>query len=101
MNKDAMINELLQMDGHCTKSSLMPGDVIETWSGNIGVISSARTVINGCSIEWNMDLPDVIEHGHCPTYAVKFLKRVSEKEAWWEASEFGRIVDLCPARFYS
>jgi len=92
---------LIELDGQCTKPHLLPGDVIETMAGNIGVITCAKTTINGRCISWNEKMPEVIEHGHIPCYCVEFFEgNGAEKHAWWYSSEFKRVVALGVVRDY-
>lgn len=93
---------LLGMDGRCTRPHLVPGDVIETHFGDVGVISEAHVVINGRPYSFREELPDHIEHGWPPSYEVQFFtkKQPSLKQAWWDATEFKRVIALTPAREY-
>jgi len=94
-----MMNTELVKDTRCGKPNLLPGDILETKGGDLVVITEAKTIINGGKYEWNDEFPsqDEIEHGWPPCYAVNYLPGYEgEKIAWWQASEFKRIVALGP-----
>jgi len=72
----------------------LPGDIVETLSGEIGIIVEAHTLINGSKIEWNRELPDKLECGHAPTYAIDAIPGFHrpKKYAWWEAGDWSRVL---------
>jgi hypothetical protein len=83
------------------KPSLLPGDIVKSKkSGAILVITQAKVIINGCSINWSDKLPDKIEHGWYPSYAVEPLPEYSyEKYAWWDLEEL-EVIELGPLHKY-
>ena len=100
MNMNDNTTPYLTLDNRCSSPHLCPGDIIETFEGNIGVIVEAEVIINGCTYEWYEELPDHIESGWPPTYAVDFGRCGHERHAWWKASEFAHLVALSPVRKY-
>lgn len=71
-----------------------PGDVVKTAAGGIGLIVQAQVIINGSKIDWNGKLPDKIEHGWPPSYALDAIPGFPRphKYAWWTASEWIEVM---------
>ena len=95
------MRDLLTLDKKCCLPNLIPGDVVRTKKGNIAIIDSAKVTVNGGSINWNEDLPEIIEHGWMPSYSITYLNgKCFEKCAWFEASEFLTVLGFSPLRGY-
>ncbi len=86
--------EPIEKEQHCALPLYRPGDIIKTKKGSICVITEANTTINGTTVEWNDDLPDIINHGDFPSYSVDPIdpKNFSEKNAWWHSDEWIGVI---------
>jgi hypothetical protein len=88
-------------DRHSLMSGFIPGDIVETKSGNFGVVVKANTVLDGRVFEWN-DLDGVSnaeEKEVVWQYALDSLPGFPklEKHSWWTDEEFKRLLHSGPA----
>lgn len=77
----------------CALPRYLPGDIILTKKGEVGVIMEATVVVNGGIINWAEELPSVIEHGRVPSYSLGFIPgfKAPLKVAWWTSDEWFKV----------
>lgn len=72
----------------------LPGDIVETRYGGIGVIVKAQVVVDGSPISWNGSLPATLTIAQEPTYELESVPGypAPSRAAWWRASDWASIV---------
>lgn len=95
------LNGFVNKDEQCKKPNLLPGDIVTNKLGDEMVVTEAQVIVNGGPVMWNEELPDKVGHGGFPQYSCDFLgshyhedEWGQGKNAWWEMSEFGEIIEL-------